>query len=663
MASVSSLGVGSGIDVRGLVDSLVSAEGAGKATRLDIKEAEIQAKLSAMSALKSALSDFKGTFSALKLTSSFNSLTTSSSDSSIFTATSTSSATAGSYDIEVNAIATAQKLQTAAGYATKTESIGEGTLTFSFASDPADTTEVEITDGSLQGIKDAINSANIGVSANIVYDGANYQMVLTSQTGTENDLTITATSTSGDLSPFIYDVAGGTTNLNQTQASTDALVDVEGVAITSSSNTISTAIEGVTLSLVEADIGTTHTLSVSRDTSSVEEAVQGFVDGYNALMETLNQASFYNADTESAGILIGDATVRGIVRQVRSVLNSPTVSSTATYNSLASIGILTARDGSLEYDPTKLSTALSSKPDEVRELLAGGNATASDSSVTIQGITENTGAGSIPVELTAPTRSTYSSNLTASGAFNFDLSVVSSLMQVTIGGNTSANFSFAGDYSTSGDFVTSGNEVAAAIQAAINADATISANTNGALVSFETDNVGNYYFDIKSSDYGSATPIVVNAKGAGLNTNLGFTVGAFAGTTGVDGAGTIGGLAATFEENVMTGTGLYSGFVLATNGESSNFSINVTSGQMASLDSLITSFLDDDGLIDAKTDGLNASIKDISNQRVDLERRLQKLETRLISQFSAMDATVAQLNSTSSFLTNQLESLSNLNKR
>lgn len=538
MASISSTGVGSGIDIGALVSSLVSAEGAAKSARIDRREAEYTAKLSSLSALKGAVSDFQSSYSSLRSVSTFNALTASSSDTDVFTVSAEKAAASGSYDIDVTQLAVAQKLQTGTGYAdSNSTSIGTGTLTFAFASDLATTFDVTITDGTLQGIRNAINDADIGVNANIVFDGADYQMVLTSQTGTDNELTIIQTSTTGDLSAFEYDSTVPAGNLTQSVASADAIFTVDGVGITSASNTITNVISDVTLELVGT--GVSEKLSISQNTSSIGTAVQGFVDGYNSLVTTLNEASAYS-ETGASGILIGDSTVRGIVSQLRSILNTTVGDSNTKYNSLASIGILTARDGTLEYDSSKLTTAISTNVEEVQQLLAGGKATASDSNVSITSISDDIAAGSYAVDIT-------------------------------------------------------------------------------------------------------------QAYAIGVD----------------DVIGTIGGLTADTTNNfILTGQGTYSGFVLDLSSAAVGSStITVSDGLMDNLDTLISNFLDSDGIIDAKTNGLTSSIADITEQRAALNERLATYEARLLKQFNAMDTIVAQLNVTSNFLTNQLDSLSGLANR
>ncbi|MDX1812083.1 MAG: flagellar filament capping protein FliD, partial [Gammaproteobacteria bacterium] len=382
MASISSLGVGSGLDIQGLVTSLVEAEGASKTSRLDRKQVEYEAKLSMYSTVKSALSDFRSAFSGLKNTSSFNVLAANISNNDVFSASVSSSADIANYDIEVTQLAQAQRLNSA-GFADKNSTVvGTGTLVLNYgtytydgggnptaftADADASTVKIDINGGTLEDIRDSINDAHAGVSANIVNDPVDgYKLVLTSDTGENNALNITWEArkdgsgnpiAGDDLSALAYDpngTYGGTASLTETQNALSAKAAIDGVAITSESNTIKDAIDHVSLTLngVSSEV---ESLGIVRSTSNVEEAVQSFVDGYNNLMATLNSASFYNQDTGDTGILIGDATVRGIVNEIRGVLNN-TVNKdpTVQYNSLASLGILTARDGSLEYDSSKL---------------------------------------------------------------------------------------------------------------------------------------------------------------------------------------------------------------------------------------------------------------------------------------------------------------------
>jgi len=695
MAAISSLGIGSGLDIQGLVSGLIEAEGAAKEIRLTRKEAVYEAKLSALSAVKSALSDFQGTFSKLRLTSTFNSYTATSSSTSIFSASASNGALEATYDIEVNQLAQSQKIVSTA-IADKTTVVGTGTLVVKFGTyaydgvgaetgfseDVSNTnsgTEIDITDGSMEGIRDAINSANIGVTASIINSGSGYQLVMSSETGEASAINVTVkagTDSDGNeqnasgLSTFAYDPtndsgAGVVNSMSYTQAAEDALLSIDGVNIQNSSNTITDVIEDVTLNLKDSDPGATKTLTVDRNTSGVESAVQEFVDGYNTLMSIVNQTSFYDSENGNSGILIGDPTVRGVVTQVRNVLNSLTDDPRSEFNSLASIGILTARDGTFEYDATKLSAALSSKPDEVKHLLAGGAAKTSDLNIDILSVTDNIGAGTYGVNITQmPTQGAHMAPTFAiAPPTMFDLVGVHS-MQLSVDGVATNLLSLANSnyYTDNGnDTLLAGQAMAVDLQTLINSDANLVSAGASVVVAYTEGGGATGQFTITSNKYGSNSSVEVTTSATGLSTSFNINVDAAA-NTGVSGAGTIGGAAATFDGQSMTGTGLYAGFVLNITGGSvgERSGIEVFGGNITSLSRLLDSFLASDGFIEAKSNGLNASIEDIQQQRENLTLRLEKLEERYIKQFSAMDALVAKLNSTSSFLSSQLDSISNI---
>jgi len=696
MASISSLGVGSGIDIQNLVSSLVEAEGAAKSARLTRKEAIFGAKLSALSAVKSALSDFQGSFRSLNLTSTFNAYTASSSSSSTFTAIASNGASEATYDVEINQIAQSQKI-TSAAIADKTTAIGTGTLVFKFGtytyaagvetgfsedvSNANSGVEIDITGGSMEDIRDAINSADVGVTASIIGVGAaGYQLILSSETGEASGINVTVkagTDSDGNeqdatgLSTFAYDPtddsgAGAVNSMTYTQEALDSLLRVDGVSIQQSSNTISDVIEKVTLTLNEADVGSTKTLTVSRDTSSVETAVQDFVNGYNNLMALLNETSFYDSENGASGILIGDPTVRGIVTQMRNVLNTTSDDPLSKYNSLASLGILTKTDGTLEYDSTKLSAALADDPEDVKHFLAGGYAKTADLNMEILSVTDNISAGSYSVNIsqmpiqgahTAPTfniappsmfdlAGTYSMQLSVDGVASNLLTLVNQNYYTDNGNNT----------------LLAGQALAVDLESLINSDVNLAAA--GARVTVQYDETGaNGQFSITSNKYGNDSSVQVTTSATGFSTDFNINVDAAA-NSGIDGAGEIGGVAATFDGQKMTGSGIYAGFELNITGGTTGDRppINVFGGNISSLSTLLDSFLDSDGFVDAKTDGLTASLVDIAEQKQVLEKRLVALEERLIKQFSAMDSLVAQLNSTSSFLTNQLKSLPSANR-
>lgn len=285
MAGISSAGIGSGLDVAGLVQQLVSAERAPAEKRLQRAQSGVQLQISALGALRSALSELNTAAEGLKAGGAISALRANSSKTEIFTATAGSGAVAGSYDIEVTSLAKAHKLVSGA-YTDADSSVGSGTVSLTVG---ANSFSVQLTDGanSLANLRDAINNAsdNKGVVATIIKESAGSRLLLTSKnTGTANALTVS-----------------GLITTTERQAATDAVVKVEGFSHTSASNTVTGAIDGITLTLVSAAPGTIATLSVAQDTTNARGAVEGFVRAYNKMVSTVVGLTKFDPVTKAAG--------------------------------------------------------------------------------------------------------------------------------------------------------------------------------------------------------------------------------------------------------------------------------------------------------------------------------------------------------------------------
>ncbi|WP_290704429.1 flagellar filament capping protein FliD [Amphritea sp.] len=360
--AISSPGIGSGIDIKNLVPDLVAAEREPKLNRLAQKEVNLQAELSAVGLLKSALSEFQSKFSGLKDAATFSNRTSSSSDSVIAGFSADNDAAAGSYSLEVTSLATAQKLVTQQDYV-----ISEGTLEFSDAGGSFSVTLDATNNTTIESVRDAINNAtdNIGVTATILNVNGSARLVFTAdETGAENALTITGTTTTGDLS--IYDYSAGAADVNgditgaydQVTGAADAVFSVDGQPMTSATNTITDVIPDATITLKTSNVGEPITLSVSENSSAIKNQITTLVDGYNELIALINEQTSYNAETEASGTLFGDSLITSIERQIRNTLTNRIENSDSNYTSLASIGITTNSDGTLELDGSKLDTAL-----------------------------------------------------------------------------------------------------------------------------------------------------------------------------------------------------------------------------------------------------------------------------------------------------------------
>ncbi len=364
MAGVSSTGLGSGIDINSLVSGLVQAESQPALSRLSTKEANLQAELSAIGLLKSALSDFQSKLGGLMDAETFSNRTAKSSDATIASFSAENDTAAGSYSLEVNNLATSQKLVTQQDYV-----VSEGTLEFANASGSFTVTLTSDNNATIQDLRDAINNAedNIGVTATIINVNGSERLVFTTDdTGADSALTITGTTTTGDLDIYDYnsgtaipdgngDVAGF---YDQVTAAVDAEFMVDGQLMYSATNTIEDVIPGATITLRDSNPGEPITLTVSQSSSSIKTQITTLVSGYNELISMINQQTAYNSETKSSAALFGDSLVNGLERQIRSMLTSPINNSDSSYTSLASLGITTKNDGTLTVDDTKLSDAL-----------------------------------------------------------------------------------------------------------------------------------------------------------------------------------------------------------------------------------------------------------------------------------------------------------------
>ena len=387
MPTITSLGVGSGLDINEIVSQLVTAQGEASSLRLVQQEAETQAEISALGLLKSALSEFQSALGSLKSLSEFQGRSASSSNDELFTASADASAVAASYDIEVQVLAESQKVASP-GYADEATDLGSGgTLTITAAGETFAIT-VDDADANLAGIRDAINAAEntTGVSATIAFvddglGGSEARLVLSgAETGTPNAFAVTVTDNDGNdtdtngLSALVFDPAGsGVTNMTELQAATDALIEIDGFAVTRPSNTISGAIEGVTLELVSAAPGETAVLGVAVDESAVKSAIESFVTSFNSLNATLGSLSSFDPGTGQAGVLLGDATLRAVSTALRRELSAEVAAVEGELDTLVAIGITTAIDGSLSLDHSTLDAALDSGFDQLGQLFAGDN--------------------------------------------------------------------------------------------------------------------------------------------------------------------------------------------------------------------------------------------------------------------------------------------------
>ncbi|MBS0054491.1 flagellar filament capping protein FliD [Yersinia sp. Marseille-Q3913] len=385
MASISTLGIGSNMELGTLLDKLTAAEQT-RLTPLTTQQSSYKAKLTAYGVLQSALAKLETASAALQKADTLSTTTISSSNTA-FSATTDSKATAGNYSIEVTNIAKAQSLLSA-DVPNATDKLGNdnGTRTITI-SQPGKEKPLEVTltnqQTSLTDIRDAINKKEGSVSASIMKaDDDTYYLSLTAKdTGTKSEMTISVTGDDklNDFLNYTPSSTGGSGAMTQKVKAEDATLSVNGVSITRQSNTITDAPQGVTINIKTlTKTNEPEQLVVARDSTATKAAIQSFVDAYNSLQTTFGSLTKYTAveagkdQSAGNGALVGDGVLRNIQTQLKSQLASSQVGDLKT---LASMGITQDLDGKLVVDSTKLDAALKDKPNSVTAFFVGDGTT------------------------------------------------------------------------------------------------------------------------------------------------------------------------------------------------------------------------------------------------------------------------------------------------
>lgn len=653
---ITATGLSSGLDVNSIVAQLVQADIQPKQQRFDRSEAIYQAQLSGYSTVKGALAAFQS--AALKASSASEylgkSATSSASDEVAVTVE--NDAVVGDYRLEVTQLA--EEMSLASGvFASRTSEIGTGTLTitlgtttfnsesdsYSFVADgEATPTSVSITsnNNSLAGIRDAINAAGAGTIASIINDGSGYRLVLRSEsTGAANSIAISVADTSDSsntdaagLSRLSFD--SNSRNLTQTNSAQDALLTINGLSISSATNTLSTAVEGVSLNLKGKTTSAVN-ISVGRDTVKAKAAVVGLVDGYNQLVDSLAPLTSYNASTGTGGLLTGDSTLRTIVTSLKSKLNASIQGVSVNYATFAELGITTnVKTGKLSIDSVKLDKVIKEDvPGLARAVASYGEVNGANLEFVSAGVGTKQGTYKV-ASTTASTAGIY----TASSA----------ITDFTYQGGNNATFSVAVDggsvqnVTLSSNFSNSTENVRQEIQNQLTG-VTVTVDSENKLV-------------FTSNTTGASSSVVVSNLNADA-TGLGITS-----TAGVVGTSTISytinGQEATLKDGLLTGKvgSQVDGLVLKLlEGASGDIgTVEVTKGLASPISELISAILLEDGLLDARTDGLQTTVNDINAQRQKLVSRSSNLEQRYFDQFNNLEQIIAGMNTTQTFLTQAL---------
>ena len=630
---------------------------------LATKEAKYHSQLTAYGSLKGALSSLQSSVATLTNPAKFSAVSASIADTTLASVSASSSAMPGSYSINVTQLAQSQKLQSTAFAATST-TIGTGTLNISFGTYTDDLTGFTInsskasksitigaSQSSLSGVRDAINAANVGISANIINDGTygNRLVITSTDSGASNALKITVADSSdgsntdnAGLSQLAYD---GTLTSHMTQpigmGPKDALLTIDGIEIKKPSNSIADAVTGMTVNLLKT--GTTN-LTVNYDTKIIQSTIQTFVDSYNTLNTTINKLSNYDAANNTASVLTGDSTLQSLKSQLRQVFNAALSTAGGGLTTLSDIGITFQRSGSLALDSTKLNTILKNSSKDVSTLFAALGKP-SDSLIRFDKSTIDTKNGiyAVNVSRLATQGNAVGTAQGSSVAITADLN---DTLTLTVNGKTVTVKLAAGSYTTA-------NNLAAEVQSKING-ASVLSSSNTSVTASAT--VGGE-LTIRSNHYGSNST-VSNITGSASTTILGMID--YTNGSGLDAMGTIGSTSATGSGQILTGVsesnkGLSVSILGGTLGDRGT--VRFARGYAYNLNNLLTKMLDSNNLIGSRVSGINTSIKEIGKDREQINLHLATIEKRYRTQFTALDQMLSGLSQTSNFLTQQLANL------
>ncbi|ADW18311.1 flagellar hook-associated 2 domain-containing protein [Desulfobulbus propionicus DSM 2032] len=367
-------GLATGLDTSSIINQLMSLE-RQPITRLEADKTWLNNRLAAFTQLDSKLKSFADSIKNLNDADTLLKRSVKQSSEDYLSATVSSEALAGtSYQVEVVSLAQVQKSISATGFASKTSlSFGTGSLDLTIDG-TSHSIDITADNGSLEGIMRAINDADLGVSAAIINDGSGspYRLVLTGEdVGKTFSLGTSGLSGGTDtLGDFNVDDGSGTITNPPVQAATQAHIRVDTVDIYSSSNTLTEAIPGVTLDLLQAEVGKTTSLSISLDTKSIKSTIEAFAKGYNEVVSFVTGQSIINE--KGGGVLGGDSGINSIKRHLQSMLTKPFANS-GVFSSLSQLGFETQKDGTLKVNDTTLSAAVSNNLDSVVSLLTGEN--------------------------------------------------------------------------------------------------------------------------------------------------------------------------------------------------------------------------------------------------------------------------------------------------
>lgn len=660
---ISSLGSGSGIDTTALVNKLVDVNKYADSARLTTKKTLLETQISDFGLLRSSFSTLETAVSGLSSADTFNAKSVSVPTTNLLAITKLdASAAAGNYTINVDQVAKAQSIASG-NYGTQTAPVGKGTLAIRFGSwNPAvdtftvnaaktgGTITIDDSNNSLVGVRDAINNANLGVNASIVSDSGNFKLLVTSASGATSEIEITATEAVGSTGLSSFNFNQTTRNLTQQQGGQDALIRVNGLSLTRSTNHLTDVIPGLEFDLANSSLTEAVNIGVTADKTVAEKAIRDFVAAYNTFLTDSGKLIGFDSTKKEYGSLRQDPLAKNLVQQVRNQLSASVGGLSGTFTSFSNLGIKTELDGSLTIDNSTATTSFRSAIDNhyeaVRDLFVPK--TGSDNaqiSVTKNG--PNSTPGTYPVVITQqPSKGTLAG--AAIAGFPIDTTGKTFTFTAAIDGVSADPITLpTTTYAT-------GAALAADMQTRINADSKLAAAKVAVSVVFNT-TTNNLEFT--SNAYGSSSNVAFSAASADM-ADIGISVSA--GTAGTDVAGTVGGVAAFgYGDVLLPAIGSKAeGLSMRVSPGATSGNITFSRGFAGTYTNLIDNFLKTSGLIKNHEKTITQQVDKVKVEQTALDKRSEAYRARLQAQFSAMESIVRSLKSTGTFLTGAFKALS-----
>ena len=644
-SSMSVGGLVSGIDTNSMLDQLYQVAQA-PIRRLESQKQDLNAESVVWSQFEALALSFRGLALQLANPAGFGLYSGTVSHAELVSASFGSKATPGTHTFTIQALAQTHQL-VAQGYA-DTDETSVGTGTVSIAVGEGDPVVVDVDELTLTELRDAINKAEAGVQASIMDDGSGsspYRLLLTSKTsGLDGEMAATV------------DLTGGTApSFSEMATAQDAQIQLGSgagaVTISSGSNTISGAIEGVTLNLLAVDAATPVTLTVSRDTTAVQGRIEAFVAAYNEIVDFFAVQFSFDLDTGWTGVLFGDYRLQELQQDLGRGLGNPIVGMAGEFASLSQLGVRAQASGKLTIETSMLVSALNSNFDDVVSVFAAAGTATHDDVAYLTGTAETqpSGAAGWAVEITqAATQSRVTAGVAQTAVLTADETL-------TING---VNISLVAGMTQS--------EVIEAINAMSDQTGMVASATDA-----NGEGTGNYVTLARRAHglayHVEAVSTVSNQGGGGDASGIGTTTvteeaplgesGAGTGAAGVDVEGTIGGEESTGAgRRLRAEAGDPTGLSLLVTGTSAGSYgvVNFTVGTAEAAFRVCLSATDTvDGTVARAQDYLADSMDDIDGEIVRLQDLIEHEQERLRAAFVAMELALAQFQSQSQFLTSQ----------